>query len=285
MLLVPAGSQNVLAGPLCVPPPSDMISWWPGDDNANDIVDANDGVLENGAFFAAGKVGSGFGFDGVGDQVRVPHNANQNPGGQMTVDAWINPDLIGDGAQPIINKRGAGNINAGGFTFETTGIFGLLFSFATPDGIFALSTGSFVLTEDVFQHVAATYDGAMMRIYVNGVVVASQAASGTILTTTADLVIGRNSVQPLSVFDGIIDEVEFFNRGLSTSEIQDIYIADDEGKCKTPNEPPRVVGGEIIPIESTALLLAGVQTTAIWMFPVIAGAAGATAFYLKSRKN
>jgi len=47
----------------------------------------------------------------------------------------------------------------------------------------------------------------------------------------------------------------------------------------------RVVGGEIILIDTTALLLAGVQTTAIWMLPIIAGAAGVTAFYLKSRKN
>ena len=46
-----------------------------------------------------------------------------------------------------------------------------------------------------------------------------------------------------------------------------------------------VVGGELLPIDSTALMLAGLQTSAIWMLPVLAGAAGATAFYLKTRKN
>ena len=45
------------------------------------------------------------------------------------------------------------------------------------------------------------------------------------------------------------------------------------------------VGGELIPIDSTALVLAGLQTSAIWMLPVLAGAAGAGAYYIKTRMN
>ena len=49
-------------------------------------------------------------------------------------------------------------------------------------------------------------------------------------------------------------------------------------------EPP-VVGGELLPIDSTALMLAGLQSSAIWMLPVLAGIAG-TGFYLvKFRTN
>jgi len=50
-----------------------------------------------------------------------------------------------------------------------------------------------------------------------------------------------------------------------------------------PDDGP--VGGEFLPIKTTSLLLAGLQSSAIWMLPVLAAAAGATAFYLKSRKN
>ena len=46
-----------------------------------------------------------------------------------------------------------------------------------------------------------------------------------------------------------------------------------------------VVGGLILPTDSVALLLAGAFTNAIWIAPVLAGAAGTAAFYLKSRKN
>ena len=45
------------------------------------------------------------------------------------------------------------------------------------------------------------------------------------------------------------------------------------------------VGGEFSPIDTTALMLAGLQSSAIWMLPVLAGAAGAGAYYIKTRMN
>jgi len=45
------------------------------------------------------------------------------------------------------------------------------------------------------------------------------------------------------------------------------------------------VGGELLPIDNTALLIAGLQTSAIWMLPVLAGAAGVGAYYIKTRMN
>jgi len=49
----------------------------------------------------------------------------------------------------------------------------------------------------------------------------------------------------------------------------------------------RVVGGEFMSINTTALLLAGLQTSAIWMLPVLAGVAGSAfgILYIKSRRN
>ncbi len=45
------------------------------------------------------------------------------------------------------------------------------------------------------------------------------------------------------------------------------------------------VGGELLPIDSTALMLAGLQSSAIWMLPVLAGVAGIGAYYIKTRMN
>src|SRR5262249_51337935 len=57
------------SAPACVTPPSGMVAWWPGDGNTNDIKSNNNGALQNGATFAAGKVGQAFSFDGVDDFV------------------------------------------------------------------------------------------------------------------------------------------------------------------------------------------------------------------------
>lgn len=56
-----------------VQPLSGLVSWWPGDGNFQDIVDANPGTPQGDATFAPGKVGQGFSFDGDDDSVLVAH--------------------------------------------------------------------------------------------------------------------------------------------------------------------------------------------------------------------
>jgi hypothetical protein len=58
------GTLFLLAVLLPVPKAAAQVSWWPGDGNANDIVDGNDGTLQGGVTFATGKVEQAFSFDG-----------------------------------------------------------------------------------------------------------------------------------------------------------------------------------------------------------------------------
>ena len=46
-----------------------------------------------------------------------------------------------------------------------------------------------------------------------------------------------------------------------------------------------IVGGELLPIDSTALMLAGIQSSAIWMIPTLAGLAGTGFYLIKFRIN
>ncbi len=89
------------------------------------------------------------------------------------------------------------------------------------------------LTLNVWQHVAATYEGSTITVFVNGSPVGSLgAANGTINAVTSDLVIGKNIVTGAS-FLGSIDEVELFNRALTPTEINNLYISSGAGKCHT----------------------------------------------------
>ena len=73
-----------------------MVSWWPGDGNANDIQGGNNGTLQNGATFAAGKVGQAFNLDGVAAYVSVPSDSSLNVGtGDFSIDAWIKTSASG----------------------------------------------------------------------------------------------------------------------------------------------------------------------------------------------
>jgi uncharacterized repeat protein (TIGR01451 family)/fimbrial isopeptide formation D2 family protein len=222
--------------PPCTPAPAGMVAWYPGEGNANDIQGGNHGTVQNGTTFAAGVVGQAFSFDGVDDQVVVSHNANQNPGGQITIDAWVNLTSSGHG-RVIAQKRSSANV--GGYTFETThtpnananGLQFVIWIGTTPN---YLVTPAGVLTLGTFQHVAATYNGATMKIYVDGALKASMPASGAITPVTDPFVIGRNVATPSFDWHGLIDEVELFNRALSQEEIQKIVNARGGGKCKCP---------------------------------------------------
>src|SRR5437016_3987819 len=72
----------------CISPPPGLVSWWPGDGNANDIAGTNNGTLLNGATFAPGEVAQAFSFDGADDQVRVPNDVSLEPA-RVTVEAWV----------------------------------------------------------------------------------------------------------------------------------------------------------------------------------------------------
>jgi hypothetical protein len=65
----------------CVQPPSELVSWWPAEGDAIDIVGGNNGTLQgNDVTFVPGKVGQAFHFNGAFDSyITLPNNPNLQP--------------------------------------------------------------------------------------------------------------------------------------------------------------------------------------------------------------
>jgi hypothetical protein len=78
------------------------------------------------------------------------------------------------------------------------------------------------MTTGTFYHVAGTYDGATMRLYVDGNQVASTNTVFSIADATANLIVGNSQNNPTRVFDGVIDEVRIWNRARTVDEIRDL---------------------------------------------------------------
>ena len=215
-------SSGAIQGPSCVTPPANMISWWPGDGNADDLQDGNDGTLVNGATFATGMVGQAFSLDGVNDRVDVPDADNLDVTSQITLDAWINPASLGG---RILDKISVGGTD--GYALDTFG-GNLRFIFGTQE-----VSGATTLPTNSFTHVAATYDFSTLRVYVNGVLDGELLAEELSLQPNdLPLRIGADQADA-STFSGLIDEIEIFDRALSQPEIQSIFDAGSAGKCKT----------------------------------------------------
>lgn len=225
-----------LAAPLCVAPPNGLVGWWSGDGNANDLAAGNSGVLQNGAAFATGKVSQGFRFDGLNDFVSAPHSAALDLTGDLTIDAWINPTLIAGDQREIATKRSLDDNDVTyAFFLKPTGA--LSFTSRNNGGSFIDADSIATIPLNQFTHVAVTIQGTTLTFYINGVASTTLAYSAVRPSTTDDVTIGIVNINvPPGLshpFNGIVDEVEIFNRALSAMEIHDIFSAGSAGKCKT----------------------------------------------------
>ncbi|RBN50187.1 LamG-like jellyroll fold domain-containing protein [Flavobacterium psychrolimnae] len=69
-------------------------------------------------------------------------------------------------------------------------------------------------------NVATVYDGNNLKLYLNGALVATQAASGSIVADASLLTLGKNPIANTKYFKGKIDEVRVFNVALTDSHLQ-----------------------------------------------------------------
>lgn len=84
------------------------------------------------------------------------------------------------------------------------------------------TTATLATTLNVSQwyNVATVYDGNNLKLYLNGALVATQAASGSIAADASLLTLGKNPIANTKYFKGKIDEVRVFNAALTDSHLQ-----------------------------------------------------------------
>ena len=231
---------------VAVPPPAGMVSWWPGDGNARDIIDGNPGTLSGDATFTPGMVGQAFSLDGTGDFVVVPDSPNINIIGDVTVDLWAKRTVFG-GSDRLMVAKGAGAIGIADapsqyeLNFDSTDH--LTGGFERADGSNVILIGPTV-TDTNFHHYAYVRSGDTHRLFMDGIVVTEETFTGSPGDTSGiELALGalRHDAFPggfCCYFGGIIDEVEVFNRALTAAEIRAIYSAGSAGKIKPEPIPP-----------------------------------------------
>jgi hypothetical protein len=126
----------------------------------------------------------------------------------------VNPSTVSSAWRDVIYK---GNDNY--YLMATTTNSSLSAGGGTFGSTTVETVGTTALTANTWTHLATTYDGATLRLYVNGVQVSSLAKTGNLLTSTNPLEIGSDSIYG-QYFAGTIDEVRVYNRALSAGEIQ-----------------------------------------------------------------
>jgi Ca2+-binding RTX toxin-like protein len=193
----------------------------------------NHGTVQGAVPVAAGKGGALL-FDGIDDSVVVADSASLDLTTGMTIEAWVNPAVVDglNGWETVVLKEGA----------EARVCCSNLLSYALyahdaaagPAGYIRSGVDQGIHTTPAipagaWTHLATTYDGANLRIYVNGALAATRGLTGAIAVGVGPLRIGGNNAFPGEFFKGLIDEVKVYNRALSAAEINA-----DRGAPPTP---------------------------------------------------
>ena len=194
-----------------------LVSWWKAENNVYDSVGTNNGTLQNGATYAAGKVGQSFSLDGTNTYVEIPHDASLSvdPSSPMSFETWLYRTST-SGTQHIFSKRTDCSYFNYQLALDSLGHNGLCFGGNATQN--CTTGGTSDLPLNTWTHIAGTSDGSTLKLFINGKLAAT--AAGKIgAENTAPLKIGAAGTCGTYLFGGLIDEVEFFNRALSDLEI------------------------------------------------------------------
>jgi hypothetical protein len=169
----------------------------------------NNGVASGTTWSTAGKFGNALVFNGTNAVVTVPNAASLQLTTAVTLEAWVFPTAAPTGWRAIIDK----NVD-GYYLFASTDNGNRPGAGGTWTNGNKNVFGTSVLPVNTWTHLASTFDGTTVRLFVNGVQVASLAQTVPLATTTATLQIGGDAYTGEN-FAGLIDEVRVYNRALS----------------------------------------------------------------------
>jgi hypothetical protein len=172
----------------------------------------NLGVISGATPVPAGRIGTALSFDGVDDWVTVPDTPSLDLTSGLTVEAWVRPTRV-SGWRTVVAKERAGGIVYSLHASEGSRPVGQVYVDREWN-----APGEAALPLDTWSHLAVTFDGVTLRLYVNGVPSGSVSVTGVPVPSAGPLRIGGNGIWG-EWFQGLIDEVRVYDRPLSSLEI------------------------------------------------------------------
>ncbi len=154
--------------------------------------------------------------DGVNDHISVPDSPSVRITGTITVEAWINRAATGV-QHSVVEKYGCSGL--GGYVLRVTDANRLMFGTRDDCNIGSSVIGAASIPANTWTHVAGTWDGAALRVYVNGVLDGTLATTRNPKAGTTPLLIGARGNNAGTTFNGRIDEVRLWNVARSGAQI------------------------------------------------------------------
>ena len=202
--------------------PANLIAYYPFSGNANDLtINRLDGIASGIAFVPDrfGTADRAAYFNGGTQNVKVNNSPILNVTNGISVSCWFNAAKLGEKEVFLLSHGSWQNRWKLSITPEKN----VRWTVNTLNSIADLDAfGAFNI--DSFYHVTATYDGALMAIYINGQLKSYKSLTGQIRTTTLPFLIGQMLADNAEYnFKGVIDEVKLFDSALSPVAAASLY--------------------------------------------------------------
>jgi len=205
---------------------TDFVGHWKmNEDTGSVLMDysgyGNHAVLQNinDVYRVTGIEGLALSLQGSTSRFAIaPNSPSLNITNAITIAAWIRPTEVG--TRTILSKSG---LNGYELATNSNGKFEFRINPDASGSTYRLySVSSYPFDGITWMHVAATFDGASSKIYINGVLNATVTFQNptTIISNTSGLYIG--SLLASRRWKGLLDDIQLYKRALSAAEIMDI---------------------------------------------------------------
>ena len=224
--------------PAAAPADPSLIGSWMFDEGsgataADSSGNGLDGAISGAVWASPGSNGAGscLDFDGVETTLVDLGNFDVTTGTGLTIACWYKADnLDTPGNDPRLFSKAIGGSTQDHWFMVSSSRVGtdkvLRFRLKTDGdtGELKADTATGLIDLDAWTHVAAVWDGAAMKLYKNGAEVASVDKGGVLSTNPdANVAIGNQPVgTPGRPWDGQIDDVRLYDRGLSADEVLEL---------------------------------------------------------------
>jgi hypothetical protein len=210
--------------------PTGLIGHWALDGDANDSsTNANHGVAQEQFAWVAGKIGPNSiefsdACDPNGGRVLVPDHPSLTPAAELTVAAWVNPSEDQDDETTRAVVKGGDNTET--YSLELEDNTYPNFMMRDPCGDSNTAESGIDLKHNEWAHIAGTFDGSALKIYVNGRLEDTEDVNTFVPQADANgLAIGNRSDDMEKPFIGKIDDVRLYDVALSHCDV--VYLASE----------------------------------------------------------
>lgn len=196
-----------------------LVSYYKLDGNSNDSFGNNNGT-DTAISYVTGKVNNAASFNGSTSAIVKSSSSFDFFGTQnISIACWFKPTAMPLSNVDLISIQ---EVGTPGTIDKSLRLYanGSVSFYAYDGGAKSAQSAASLVTTGSWYHVVGTFDGTNLKIYLNGVLRATLACSGTYNFTSPQLTFGKSTS---GVFNGLIDEAVIYNAAKIQTEIDFLY--------------------------------------------------------------